>query len=469
MELTGHLRSVSLNSSLPRPQTEMSVTLEIRSGLTDLVAIQAEYPSQFPYLLESVSHGNVQARFSILLALPGDHIESTEIKNTGTFLTLLENEFQSQKITDNHQSDSDLPFRGGWFIYLGYETACEIEPVLDLPGFSYNYPTAFATRCHAAIILDHLKSETICLAETMHRSYLTEMLDILDTRGPDGISPNFGEIHEEESQKYIDGVERILDYIRAGDVFQVNLSRSWRTRLSHEVDSIALYEQLRYSNPAPFSCHVHHKQGDIISSSPERLVSIRKGFVETRPIAGTRPRTHDEKDRQWIRELETDHKERAEHIMLIDLERNDLGKICEPGSIVANEMMTLESYEHVHHIVSNIRGKMCSDASPVDAIKAVFPGGTITGCPKVRCMAIIAELEQEGRGPYTGSAGYLNRDGSVDLNILIRTIFKCGKEVYFRSGAGIVADSDPRRELEETRQKARGLLLALGQSRHDIN
>lgn len=442
----------------------MSVTWEIRSGLTDLVAIQAEYPSQFPYLLESVSHGHARARFSILLALPGDHIESMENKHADAFLTLLENEFQNQKITDSHQSDSGLPFHGGWFIYLGYETACEIEPMLDLPGFFYSYPNAFATRCHAAVILDHLKSETICLVETTHRSYLTEMLEILDTKKPDNIVPDFEYIHEEEPQQYIEGVKRILDYIRAGDVFQVNLSRSWQARLSQDIDSIVLYERLRYSNPAPFSCHVHHKQGDIISSSPERLINIRNGWVETRPIAGTRPRTHDEKDRRWIRELKTDQKEQAEHIMLIDLERNDLGKICEPGSIIADEMMALESYEHVHHIVSNIRGRMYKDASPIDAIKAVFPGGTITGCPKVRCMEIIAELEQQGRGPYTGSAGYLNRDGSMDLNILIRTFFKRGREVYFRAGAGIVADSMPHRELRETRQKAHGLLLALGQS-----
>jgi len=415
-------------------------------------------------LLESVSHGSVQARFSILLALPGNHIESVEMKGIDGFLATLENEFQSQKITDDHQPDSDLPFHGGWFIYLGYETAYEIEPVLSLPVFSYSYPTAFATRCHAAIILDHLKSETICLVETMYHSYLAEMLEILDDKESHKFIPNFEYVHEEEPQKYIDGVERILDYIRAGDVFQVNLSRFWQARLSHDVDSIAIYNRLRYSNPAPFSCYIHHKQGDIISSSPERLISIRNGWVETRPIAGTRPRTHDEKDRRWIHELRTDRKERAEHIMLIDLERNDLGKICEPGSIVANEIMMLESYEHVHHIVSNIRGLMHSDKSPVDAMKAVFPGGTITGCPKVRCMEIIAELEQQGRGPYTGSAGYLNLDGSMDLNILIRTFFKRGREVHFRAGAGIVADSIPHWELQETRQKVRGLLLALGQS-----
>jgi anthranilate synthase component 1 len=154
-------------------------------------------------------------------------------------------------------------------------------------------------------------------------------------------------------------------------------------------------------------------------------------------------------------------KERAEHVMLIDLERNDLGRVCEPGSVEVDEMMVLESYAHVHHIVSNVRGRLRSGVTPGQALAAVFPGGTITGCPKVRCMEIIAELEQGPRGAYTGSFGYLNRDGSLDLNILIRTIVRSGDRVTLRAGAGIVADSDPEAELEETRAKAEGLLRAL--------
>jgi anthranilate synthase component 1 len=154
-------------------------------------------------------------------------------------------------------------------------------------------------------------------------------------------------------------------------------------------------------------------------------------------------------------------KERAEHIMLVDLERNDLGRICEAGTVEVNEMMVLESYAHVHHIVSNVQGQLRSDVTPGQAIAAVFPGGTITGCPKVRCMEIISELEQGPRGAYTGSFGYLNRDGSLDLNILIRTIVKQGNKVTFRAGSGIVADSDPEAELEETRAKAEGMLRAI--------
>ena len=191
-------------------------------------------------------------------------------------------------------------------------------------------------------------------------------------------------------------------------------------------------------------------------------MSIHGGIVSTRPIAGTRPRgITPAADVKLVRSLLDNEKERAEHVMLIDLERNDLGRICRAGSVRVDEFMRIESYAHVHHIVSNVSGRLRNDASPIDVIRALFPGGTITGCPKVRCMEIIAELEGVGRGAYTGSIGYLNRDGSCDLNILIRTITAQDGLFKFRAGAGIVADSNPSQELAETRAKAEGLLRAL--------
>jgi anthranilate synthase component 1 len=200
----------------------------------------------------------------------------------------------------------------------------------------------------------------------------------------------------------------------------------------------------------------------VVSASPERLACVRGDVVETRPIAGTRPRFEGDDDIARIRDLVGNPKERAEHVMLIDLERNDLGRVCTPGSVEVDELMTVESYAHVHHIVSNVRGRLRADATPGDVIRATFPGGTITGCPKVRCMQIIAALEGQGRGAYTGAFGWLNRDGDLDLNILIRSAEIEGSAMRFRTGAGIVADSDPRRELDETRAKARGMLRALG-------
>jgi len=212
----------------------------------------------------------------------------------------------------------------------------------------------------------------------------------------------------------------------------------------------------------PFAALAQWQGVAILSSSPERLVRVDGRRVDTRPIAGTRPRSRDPaRERGEMRELAAHPKERAEHIMLIDLERNDLGRVCEAGTVRVDELMTIESYQHVHHIVSNVSGVLLPAVTPIGAVRAVFPGGTITGCPKFRCMQIIAELEGEGRGAYTGSLGYLTREGRLDLNILIRTMTLRGRELSFRAGAGIVADSDPARELEETRAKARGLLAAL--------
>ena len=193
-----------------------------------------------------------------------------------------------------------------------------------------------------------------------------------------------------------------------------------------------------------------------------RLVTVRGRDISTRPIAGTRPRGENSAvDAALSDELFGHPKERAEHVMLIDLERNDLGRICEPGTVHVDEYMILESYAHVHHIVSNVCGRLKRHISPGDAIRAVFPGGTITGCPKVRCMEIISELERTPRGAYTGSFGYLNRDGSLDLNILIRTMVMRGNSIQLKAGSGIVADSEPEAELAETRAKAKGLLMAL--------
>lgn len=270
-------------------------------------------------------------------------------------------------------------------------------------------------------------------------------------------------ITEEPAEKFIAGVRRILDYLRAGDVFQVNLSRAWSGTLAPRVTAADIYERLRLSNPAPFAGLAVWEGTTVLSSSPERLVSRQGMQVQTRPIAGTRPRGADpDADRRLREQLIASVKERAEHIMLIDLERNDLGRVTEPGSVEVSELMTVESYAHVHHIVSNVRGRLRPDKGPGEILRAVFPCGTITGCPKVRAMEIIAELEGVGRGPYTGAMGYLSRDGKLDTNILIRSLVCEGGQVSLRAGAGIVADSKPEQELAETRSKARGLLAALG-------
>jgi anthranilate synthase component 1 len=323
-------------------------------------------------------------------------------------------------------------------------------------------PTALALRCPAAIIVDHARGRTLLVAEAGREELLAMLARDLDAAEPfDAAMPARIEIGEDPPHEFLEGVEDVHEHLRAGDVFQVNLSRAWRARCARAPRPADLYAALRRANPAPFAGLLQHGDWAIASSSPERLVEVRGDLAQTRPIAGTRPRASGDDDASRIRELVGHPKERAEHVMLIDLERNDLGRICVPGSVVVDELMTVESYAHVHHIVSNVRGRLRAGITPGQVVRAVFPGGTITGCPKVRCMQIIADIERAGRGAYTGSFGYLDRNGDLDLNILIRTLTIHGRDIVFRAGAGIVADSDAQRELEETRAKARGLLRAL--------
>ena len=328
-------------------------------------------------------------------------------------------------------------------------------------------PVAFAVRCTAAVIYDHQEACLYFVAEPGNENDLDEIqADIQACRsqrtGDNVAATKSPATLEEEPELFLNAVAQAKRHISQGDIYQANLSRDWTAEVAQDTDASRIYSALRATNPAPFAGIARWRNATIISSSPERLLRVRDGCVSTRPIAGTRPRAADPgADDDMLAELIAHPKERAEHVMLIDLERNDLGRICTPGTVEVNEMMVLESYAHVHHIVSNVQGRLRDDVTPGDAIRAVFPGGTITGCPKVRCMEIISELEAGPRGAYTGSIGYLNRDGSLDLNILIRTIVMHDRSVTLRAGSGIVADSEPHAELAETRAKAKGLIQAL--------
>jgi aminodeoxychorismate synthase component I len=256
-------------------------------------------------------------------------------------------------------------------------------------------------------------------------------------------------------------VLRCKEYIAAGDIYQANLSQRFSAPAGG-FDPLRLYEVLREVNPSPFAAYAEFGDLTIVSSSPERLVRLHGRVADTRPIAGTRRRGRDFDETAALTiELLTNEKERAEHIMLLDLERNDLGKVCSYGTVVVDELMVVEDYSHVIHIVSNVRGELAPGKDGFDLIRAVFPGGTITGVPKVRCMEIIDELEPVARGPYTGSLGYIANTGDLDLNIIIRTFVVKADAAYVQTGAGIVADSDPLREYAETLEKAEGLAKAL--------
>lgn len=256
-------------------------------------------------------------------------------------------------------------------------------------------------------------------------------------------------------------VKRCKEYIAAGDIYQANLSQRLSAKIG-SVDPFRLYKALREINPSPFAAYLDFGDLQLVSSSPERLIRLREGAADTRPIAGTRRRGADADETKGLSaELLTNEKERAEHIMLLDLERNDLGRVCDYGTVRVDELMAVEDYSHVIHIVSNVRGTLSAGKDCFDLVRAVFPGGTITGVPKVRCMEIIDELEPVARGPYTGSLGYISNAGDMDLNIIIRTFVIKDGTAYAQVGAGIVADSDPEREYVETLHKAEALRKAL--------
>ncbi|MBJ6983137.1 aminodeoxychorismate synthase component I [Luteimonas sp. MC1750] len=469
----------------------------------DLLALQQRAPARYPLLLESVASGTAHGRWDMLLAADGRRLvlgrdgrtrregasagvdapaphDATAIDDD--FLRALDAEWQAVR---RPAAVSPWPFRGGWALLLGYELVAQVEPVLRLPMPPGALPVAVACRCPAAVLRDRASGGMVAVAEAGAEALLEALLadiadieDIADSADTGGMAdiavsddsaasamswPNLRECAEAPGDAYLAAAARALDYIRAGDVFQVNLSRGWEVRFDAPLPPAALYARLRRANPAPFAGLFDlGDAGAVVSASPERLVSVRGDLVETRPIAGTRPRLPGEDDAGRIRELIGHAKERAEHVMLVDLERNDLGRVCRGGSVEVDELMVVESYAHVHHIVSNVRGRLREDATPGAVLRAVFPGGTITGAPKVRCMEIIAELEGVGRGAYTGAMGWLDRSGDLDLNILIRSAEVAGDTLRFRTGAGIVADSDPAAELDETRAKARGMLQAIG-------
>lgn len=405
---------------------------------------------RYPFLLESVNH-NENNRYSILFAFPKEKIV---LKNLNDFNFL--NEIDSLFKKEN--KNLELPFTGGWFIYLSYELIGQIEPILASQNYQSSLPIAYAVRIPSAIYIDHKLGKTFIYDEEDDDSRISEILDDINTLKKVPNKSINGVIFEENEEKFINGVRSSLNYIFEGDVFQVNLSRKWTFNLSSDIDSSIIYNKLKKANPAPFSALIQYEGFSIISSSPERLFKSTNGILETRPIAGTHPRGQGDLDIVQKENLINHPKEIAEHVMLLDLERNDMGRVCEYGTVFVNEIMTLESYPYVHHIVSNIKGNLRKEAGIKKIVKALFPGGTITGCPKVRCMEIISELEQMPREAYTGSVGYLSNNGMMDFNILIRSFIQQGKTLTFRAGAGIVHDSDPINELAETRYKAQGLI-----------
>ena len=364
-----------------------------------------------------------------------------------------------------------LPFTGGWLGWLGYDLAWEIESLPSINQDTLPFPVAYWYEPECFAVLDHLQQVLWLAASDL--SQLNDLQTKITAKSYsfEVSSASLPTCHSSicfltDQEQYQNAVRQAKKYIQAGDIFQTNLSLRFQTQTN--LDSWSIYRQLQHINPSPFASYWKSPWGDVVSCSPERLVKLQETKAETRPIAGTRRRGQDPKsDRALAQELLSNTKERAEHIMLVDLERNDLGRVCQWGSVEVDELLAIERYSHVMHLVSNVKGILQPEHDAIDLIRGVFPGGTITGCPKVRCMEIIEELEPLRRSLFYGSCGYLDCRGNLDLNILIRTLLCVPTpnsdlaQVYGQVGAGIVADSNPQQEWCESLNKAEAQIAAL--------
>ena len=452
-------------------------------------------PNRPSFLLESGKGSEVVAHYSFMgsdpyLVLSGkdDHYELrtggvSTVKQGDPFDALAE----LLRASQIERPDGVPPFFGGAVGFLSYDVARRFETIpsraqddLHLPDLQFAFVDLLAALDHHTKTLHLIFAPPLdrMLGEPREKLYregcdrlaeLEARLSVTSRTRETDLPTGLLELSPDQpSAAYMERVLKCQDYIRAGDIYQANLSHRFTidlggsTGLFEERPGPSLYSRLRKVNPSPFSALLEFENVSLVSSSPERLVRLQDRRVDTRPIAGTRPRGRSaSEDRQLAEELLTNPKERAEHLMLVDLERNDLGRVCRFGTVRVDEFMVVERYSHVSHIVSNIAGAMRDALDGFDLIRAVFPGGTITGVPKIRCMEIIESLEPIRRGPYTGSLGYLSWSGDLDLNIVIRTLVLTGGRGYLQVGAGIVADSDPSREYEETLFKAEALVEAL--------
>ena len=370
------------------------------------------------------------------------------------------------------------PLAGGLVGYFGYDLVRRLETLPQAPPDDVSLPEMAFLLADTVLVFDHLRHSITVVANVFvegrevdgpYELAVRRIADIKerlrrplpeDATAPAPAAPRLSVTSSMTRPQYEDGVDRVKEYIHAGDAFQVVLSQRFAVPVS--VSPFAVYRGLRAVNPSPYMYFIAFDDFALCGSSPEPLVTVNGDHVVTRPIAGTRPRGTDQAaDRVLIGELQTDAKERAEHVMLVDLGRNDLGRVCLHGSVTVDELMDIELYSHVIHMVSSVSGILAPGNIAVDALKAAFPAGTVSGAPKVRAMQIIDELENVRRGPYAGAIGYLSFGGDLDTCICIRTIVVKDGVAYLQAGAGIVADSDPAKEYEETRAKAAALLRAI--------
>ncbi len=462
----------------------------------DLYGRVTEYAPHSFYIEHNAQYLGASHRFSYLGGNPYQVIRGKDSsfqrytdgaweEHEGDSFSFLQQQFAKQRSVMPH---SFLPFVGGAIGCLSYDLARTFEVLPEHVEDDLQFPDVYFLFVEAFVVVDHHTSSTWLVYspsperlehenwEILYREGQSRLMDLeAKVRSIDhslgagkSVSHSF-RIHEGQSASEYQGrVRECQRFIAAGDIYQANLSHRFQVEgitdgfASPAQAGATLYRQLRSVNPSPHSAFLVFESDVIVCNSPERLVRLSDGVADMRPIAGTRPRGEGAaEDRRLAEDLLSNKKERAEHLMLVDLVRNDLGRVCRYGSIRVDELMTVERYSHVMHLVSHVLGQLREQRTAFDLIRAVFPGGTITGVPKVHCMEIIERLEPVRRGLYTGSIGFIGWDGNIDLNIVIRTLLLSKNSGYLQVGAGIVADSDPTREYDETLHKAQAFLQVL--------
>lgn len=461
---------------------------EISAAFTTPLSAFSKLKGSAKFLLESVERGKQVGRYSFVGFNPSLIFQAQQ----GVVSIITEQE-KKEYCSEDPLKDlehllgcrkspeyEDLPrFSGGAVGYLGYNMTKYWEETLRYQEKPEEYPDCVFMLADTLIIFDHVQQTMKIVANIPGKqgekgSYAEGIKIIKEIKNklqepldqsqllPQQNKIKHIELLEDTCQEaeFQEMVKKAQEYILAGDIFQVVLAR--KTKFKVKEDPLQIYISLRNLNPSPYMFYLQFADLHLIGSSPEVLVKVEEGQAELNPIAGTRPRGRSlQEDAENAQDLLADEKERAEHLMLVDLARNDLGRVCEFGSVAVEEFMQVEYYSHVMHMVSRVKGVKKKDCTSFDVLRAVFPAGTVSGAPKIRAIEIIDELEQEGRGPYAGAVGWFSYTGNMDSCITIRTLFIKGEKGYLQAGAGIVADSDPRKEYQETKSKAQALLLAL--------
>ncbi len=479
---------MSMFAELGRCHRRVPVTMEMEGDIETPIALFRKLcPGGKSYLLESVEGGEKWGRYSFIgrrpfaeIVVHDNRVDFAQGSETttqyGDVLRIVDSLVRGCKVA----AFPGLPdFSGGAVGYFGYDIVRSYE---RLPGFKEDdreLPDIHLMLTDELVVYDHLRqkvqlivlapitadTEADYAAATSRLESLRQEIEnsrtVREERAVSQLSTGFSSTETEASYRRM--VLKAKDYIQKGDIFQVVLSQ--RLAVETDVDPFTTYRVLRSLNPSPYLFFIDFEDYQLVGSSPELLVKVKDDHVETCPIAGTRRRGRDAgEDAALAQELLNDEKERAEHLMLVDLGRNDLGKVSEFGTVEAKNLMHVEKYSHVMHIVTNVVGVLRKDCGMHQALQACLPAGTLSGAPKVRAMEIIDELETKKRGPYAGAVGYLGFNGSMDVCITIRTLVFQGDTAYVQAGAGIVADSQPAKEYEESLGKARALLEAIRQA-----